>query len=296
VAARVHPPAVTIAICTRDRPDLLRRTLEAIYAQSDRGFRVLVVDQGDAPVEPPAPPADITVNVIRDDGRGLSRARNIAWRHATTPWLLFTDDDCLLDSDFISKLSGVIAAYPEAALHSGDVRAGGSGGVSVAANRVATREVHRGDWLSSGRLGFGVCTAVRRTVLAELGGWDERLGAGTPDFPAGEDVEFNFRLLRAGKMAVVSPELRATHDQWRSEAQLTALLEGYMASNAAIGIKHMKRGDLRGGLYLWLQGPLYMARIVSRAIRRRSRLHVAIAAAQARGLFRGTRLAWRQSW
>ena len=75
--------------------------------------------------------------------------------------------------------------------------------------------------------------AVRRAVVKQLHGWDERLGAGTPNFPAGEDVESNFRLLRAGGTAVVARQLRATHEQWRSEDELTVLLEGYMASNAA---------------------------------------------------------------
>jgi hypothetical protein len=96
--------------------------------------------------------------------------------------------------------------------------------------------------------------------------------------------------------AVVVPELRATHEQWRGEDELTALLEGYMASSAAVGIKHLKSGDLVGGLYLWLQGALLSGPDSPESHPPTLRSHLSIACAQARGLFRGTRLAWRQPW
>ena len=71
-----------VAIATRSRPEHLARTLDALDAQSDRDFDVVVVDQSD----PPDPElarreeASERLRVIRDTGRGTSRARNLAWR------------------------------------------------------------------------------------------------------------------------------------------------------------------------------------------------------------------------
>ena len=73
----------------------------------------------------------------------------------------------------------------------------------------------RGRWTRPGALSFGVCFAVQRRTIDRLGGWDERLGPGVPDFPAADDMDFNYRLLRAGGRAWLSPAPRAEHDQWR---------------------------------------------------------------------------------
>jgi len=209
----------TVAICTRNRSEILRATLDALEPQLDGRFRVLVVDQSDAPDaellrrrEPPE------FTVIRDSGRGLSRARNIAWRSAQDPWVVH--------------------------------------------DRAAR-------WLG------------------------RALGAGPTLFPSAEDMDFNYRLLRAGGVAFVTPRVRARHEQWRAPHELGQHLGGYMEGWSGFAMKHLRSGDLLGGLWLWHWGLRDTARMFGSAAKRRSLLRLRIAAYKAAGLARGT---WRGAW
>ncbi len=77
-------------------------------------------------------------------------------------------------------------------------------------------------------IGFTLNQAFRRSTLEQLGGFDERLGAGAPDFPSSADMDINYRFLRCGGIAALAPAAAATHDQWRTLAELGPQYERYM--------------------------------------------------------------------
>jgi len=281
-----------IVIATRDRADLLMGTLGALDAQTTAP-EVLVVDQSAAP-DPRLEAAAAErpwLRVLRDPGRGLSRARNVGWRAVDAEWVVYVDDDCLPEPDFAERLAEAIRGRPGVAWISGHVEeteAPGGDYLPVTVFPVAREEIVTGNRVPPWRIGFGVLMAVRRDVIERLGGWDERLGAGTSPFPAGEDMDFNYRLLRSGERALVSPAIRAAHRQWRGRGDLPALYEGYMRSWAAVAVKHLLGGDVRGGAWLWRLGAVDAGRMAGSAVRRRSGLRARVAAAKLRGLAAGT--------
>ena len=67
----MQPPPITVVVCTRERPDELRRALASLGEQTVRAFRVLVVDN--------APRTDATRAVV-DEFRDL-----LAIEYATEP-------------------------------------------------------------------------------------------------------------------------------------------------------------------------------------------------------------------
>ncbi len=292
---------ITVAICTRDRPGQLRQALTALTSQSSSDFDILVVDQSSEPdlrLEEMSR-EDRRLQIMRDEGRGLSRARNIAARAAETPWIAFVDDDCLLESDWIEVLRGVIAEYPETQFITGDVRPGNmppGDKLAAAARPVHEERLITGRWTRPYELGFGVCMVVRRCSVLALGGWDERLGAGVADFPASEDLDFNYRLTRSRAVALATPRLKATHDQWRSNADTVRLYRGYAAASAAFPLKHLLTGDVRGGLWLWTLAAAEIARLLASSIRHRSSLRMRVALAQVVGFIKGTAMALRRPW
>jgi GT2 family glycosyltransferase len=167
----------------------------------------------------------------------------------------------------------------------------------VGVQHVSWPRVRSGRWRTPPlAIGQGASFAVQRRVVERLGGWDERLGTGTRPFPAGEDLDFNYRFLRAGGVAYLTPELRVTHRQWRTETDLTRLHAGYLAGNAGCAIKHLRTDDLAGGAWLWLRLAWGVAFMFAGAIRTRSPLHRRLAVAQARGLALGTAEAFRHVW
>lgn len=294
-------PTLTVAVCTRGRPNKVRATLDALDHGAP-GLPLIVVDQGSAPDGELARRAesDPRIGVLHDGGRGLSRARNLALSAVDSDWVVFVDDDCLVAEDFGAALIAEIASHPGADWIAGDVRAGLSASADDDLPPVTTFPVdrpliRRGGRTMPGAIGFGVLFCVRRSTAKSLGGWDERLGPGVPDLPAADDMDFNHRLLRSGGTAVLSPAVRAVHDQWRSPDEVVELQRGYSRAWAGFACKHLAR-NAGGGLRLWTWGVIDVLDMAASATRRRSPLRARIAVAKLRGLLEGTGLGLRRSW
>ena len=277
----IDPDLLQVVIPTRDRAEQLLPTLDALAEQSE-SVTVVVVDQSetvDARVQERA-----GVRLLADSGRGLSRARNTGWHGVHARWI---------------ALLAAISSHPDVAAISGhvaDADAPSGDYLPVTPFHVEREAVLSGARLPPWHIGMGVFMAVRRDVIERLGGWDERLGAGTSPFPSSEDMDFNYRLLRSGERAYVSPDIRLRHWQWRAPEQLPALFGGYMAGWSGFAMKQLRQGDVSGGVWLWSLGARDAARMLASAVRRRSRLRLRVAATKLRGLASGTLRGLLSSW
>ncbi|HEU4657596.1 MAG TPA: glycosyltransferase family A protein [Capillimicrobium sp.] len=289
-----------VVVCTRNRAAHLARTLDALEAQEDRDFEVLVVDQSDAvDLDLAAREVAGRCRVLRGTGRGLSRARNAAWPLVEARWVVFVDDDCLTPPDWSRRLRAALAEHRDAAFvtgHVGEHRRGDTDDLVVSAFPVARTVVRRGRRTWPWAVGFGVCMAVRRDWIERLGGWDERLGAGVPALPAGEDMDFNHRLLRAGGTAVAVADVRCLHDQWRTRAELPGVFEGYATGWAGFSVKQLRTGHPLEFARLWGFGAYGALKMIASAGRRRSRLRLRVGLALCRGHLVGTGRALRVRW
>jgi histidinol-phosphate phosphatase family protein len=168
--------------------------LEALAAQARRlpGRVVLVDDRrrpGGRPLLPGGPPVPLAglVHVLPGPARGPAAARNAGWRAASQPWVAFLDDDVVPGPAWAAELWADLAGLPAAV-------AGSQGRVVVPlpSGRPPTdweRNVHG---LESARWATADL-AYRRSVLAQVGGFDER-------FPRAyrEDADLGLRVVRAG--------------------------------------------------------------------------------------------------
>jgi hypothetical protein len=84
--------------------------------------------------------------------------------------------------------------------------------------------------------------ALRRTLWLEMGGFDEALGAGT-DFPAAEDLDAAYRVVRSGRKLAHVPAPSVIHLGAREGEELSRLFVGYAKAKGAMLAKLIRCGE-----------------------------------------------------
>jgi GT2 family glycosyltransferase len=250
---------LTAAIATLDRPASLVRCLDALLSGDVLPAEVIIVDQSsdDATqivLEQHRMRAPIVY--IRQSRCGLSASRNAAVARASCPIIAVTDDDCVPSPGWIAAIDRAFASptLPDAV--TGRILPLGPDepGSYVVSPRVDTVPSEFGGKVVPWLVGSGGNTAVKREWFNRIGGYDERLGAGSPG-KAAEDTEFIYRLLSAGAHIRYEPDALIYHErQSRARRLATRWSYGY-GIGAFCGI-WLRRGD-RYPIYIlrcWLLG------------------------------------------
>lgn len=230
-------PSLSLAICTKDRPELLARCLNSILdgiAQPLAPVEILVIDN--------APSDDRTqrlvetfasVSYYREAIPGLDIARNRALQEATGDYLAYLDDDVVIDRGWLTGFYEVWAENPAAAAFTGlvlpyeleteaQVLFEQAGGFQRGFDKIYYGQVLPGNPLypcGAGIFGAGCNMAFRREVVRELGGFDPALDTGK-SLPGGGDLDMFYRIIRAGYALVYEPRLLVFHQHRQTLAQL----------------------------------------------------------------------------
>ena len=130
-------PTYTVVVPTFERPDALERCLDALGAQTlerDR-FEVIVVDDGSR--EPPRAvvaraAAALDVRLLEQPNAGPATARNTGARAAHGEYVVFTDDDCRPDPEWLRAIDAAAASHPGCAIGGRVANALGDGLYSTA--------------------------------------------------------------------------------------------------------------------------------------------------------------------
>ncbi len=232
-------PDLTIiaAICTRERPEDLRRALGALMQMEFKGAGVLVIDNCPATDATRAVVADFPgVRYVMEPKKGLNNARNRALREAGTDIVAFIDDDAVADrfwlkailrrfaEDDVAAVTGLTMPYEleNQAQEDFEALAGFSkrGFLSRSFHMPLTHP------LATGQIGAGANMAVRSRLMTEVGPFDPALDAGTAT-QSGGDHEYFTRILRAGHRIVYDPAALNWHRHRRTRAELCAAVHGY---------------------------------------------------------------------
>jgi glycosyltransferase involved in cell wall biosynthesis len=195
---------LAVVIPTRGRPEVLRRTLAALDAQTERGFETIVVVDG-TDQEPPEPPG---VRVLQQEHAGPGVARNRGVAETDRPIVLFIGDDMIPRPGLVASHLAVHRAEPA-------VEVGALGRI-VWHPEVGGGRLHRWlDWSSAlfdyhqldGHGGedvgwprfYSSNVSLKRELFNAVGGFD-------PDFVFDyEDLDIGWRLGQRGLRLVYAP-------------------------------------------------------------------------------------------
>jgi O-antigen biosynthesis protein len=241
-------PTLTVAVCTRNRPDPLADCIESLLQLDPPADEILVIDQSDPEVairvgELCRPP----IRHLPTETRGQGAARQTALEAATSEVLAFTDDDCRVRRNWAAAIRAAFGDHPEAGAVTGsvrplpgDLRLPGLPDWVYYAGEEEPR-VYRGrpDPID---LGAGLNMAFQTRAIRQVGGFDPLLGPGAR-LESADDADALNRILRAGFALVYTPEAVVSHHPPRDAAGHWANERVYARGYAAWVAKCWLEGD-----------------------------------------------------
>jgi GT2 family glycosyltransferase len=203
-------------------------------------YEVIIVDDGSRDSTAQIAADFPEFRLIRQPNRGLSVARNVGAHAANGEFVSYTDSDCVVDAHWLTLMVGAMI----------ENRFDGCGGPNyapheegwiegcVAASPGAPCQVLIGDDRAEHLAG---CNMVfRKSVLAELGGFDPQFTA------AGDDVDMCWRLLDAGFTLGFCPAAFVWHFRRNTIAAYYGQQRGYGKAEAMLFPKYPDRFNALG--------------------------------------------------
>ena len=224
------PVTTSIIICTCNRAEHLRQTLQAlgsVHVPAEMPAELLVVDNGSndgtAEVVRTTRLVNMPVHYVPESRRGQCYARNTGLAHSRGAVILFTDDDVRPPADWIAGMCRPILSETAQAV---------TGGVRLPAHlqRPWMTPLHRG-WLASTEgidraapyTMFGANMGFARQVLTKVPAFDTELGPGALGF--GDEMLFSWQLLEAGYKLLGALDVEVEHHFEADRLQRKAFLE-----------------------------------------------------------------------
>ena len=190
---KAPPLAITVVVPARNAEDILEECLASI---AESGAAEIIVVDGNSSDRTVEIARTYASQILNDDGKGLPAARLMGAQAATQPLIALIDADVVLHPGALRELVDEYELDGYDALQAGLLSESGSGywGQALAHHHRTGRSK---DW-------FGlVATVISRDILLEHG-FDAA-------FLSGEDIEFRWRLARAGLKLGVSKKTIVAH-------------------------------------------------------------------------------------
>jgi GT2 family glycosyltransferase len=238
----IEKPRVSVIIATYNRHRDLERCLNSLMRQTFRGSEIIVIDNGSTD-NTPSLLKNYSVKVIRDDTRNLYYIYNLGWRCASADIVSYLSDDSEVEPNWLensiktfkefkgvgavagpviavgeqqimstydevmsSKLLWIFGAIYEKVVTEGKLRSAiatfcESGAFTVGSIFEESRKLEKPvdiDIFGNNNI------AVKRSVLEELGGFDE-------NFRWNGDGDFYLRMRRRGYRLLFNPKAVVWH-------------------------------------------------------------------------------------
>jgi glycosyltransferase involved in cell wall biosynthesis/exo-beta-1,3-glucanase (GH17 family) len=239
--AAANAPGMSVIVCTRNGSATLTRCLDSLTKLRYPNYEIVLIDDGSTHDIGAIAMCFPQVRFQRQDGAGLSAARNRGAHLATGEILVYTDDDCFVDEDWLAQLA---TAFADPAC----VAAGGPNVPPPPRNRTeavvaaapgAPAHVLLNDVDAEHLPGCNL--AVRKQALLDIGGFDAVFTS------AGDDVDICWRLRAAGGRLRFVPGAMVWHHRRFSIRGYLRQQRGYGNAEGLLMKTHPERFAFLGG-------------------------------------------------
>jgi GT2 family glycosyltransferase len=247
MSTQLKLPPSSLIICSRNRAQMLRETVESILQGHEVPTEIVIVDQStraNVEIEKIEHNRACALRYSWSQSVGLCRARNLGIQFARHDILAFTDDDMWVAQNWYETLVRALIQQQPRIVVTGRVLPGKQEVKGGFVPALVTNDEPR---VYSGRIGTDVLAAghmaMYRSTICELGKFDERLGAGSR-FDSADDNDYGFRLLEAGYRIAYVPEAVIYHRAWRSERDYFRMRWAYGRGKGGFYTKYANLRDL----------------------------------------------------
>lgn len=240
-------PDISIIVCTRNRAHKLLNTLDslasAIANVKNLQVEAVIVNNGStdntqAIIDTWSKTVSFPVQAVLEAKPGLSRARNQGILHSKGELIVFTDDDCLMNDDYLICLRDWMNENQPHGICGGMVQLGDVTDLPFSILVRQEKQRLHNPMYPSGFI-IGANMVFPRIVLETIGNFDERFGAGAI-FRAGEESDLIYRAYRAGITVDYLPDLIVRHFHGRKEkTDIRRISHDYFLGAGAMYAKHI---------------------------------------------------------
>jgi glycosyltransferase involved in cell wall biosynthesis len=205
----------SLIIPTYNRPESLKKCLDSVFASdfNNKDYEVIVIIDGNCKKS-----TYVTALYLKKyrhfkvfnqvPNKGPAAARNFGLKLANGEIIGFTDDDCILPKDWIRKMVEAHQKNKEAAVIGGDTYPPLNSMNIVVSQYISNSGIQ---FKVDGKLEtlyFPTCNVSIKRSVAEKFFFNE-----TFPFPGGEDLEFFWRIYKAGYKLLFDKNITLLHDR-----------------------------------------------------------------------------------
>ena len=233
---------VAVIVAARNESAHLRVCIEALVKACGNEAEIIVVDDGSTDdSETVLSSFGTKIRVFQGEGKGPGHARNLGMRQTQRPWIAFTDADCEVREEWLSRLCQTVGGE-----HASSTTVS-VGGKQLVSKRAEITERSVGQFLES--IGFisdylhndhevrevnhnASCNVLySKNALDEVDGFDESL------WPC-EDLELDLRLKAKGYTMLYDPTAIVEHRRPPTWKGLFQMMQRYGFAHAQLVKKH----------------------------------------------------------
>lgn len=200
----------SIIVPVYNRPDEIADLLGSLAVQTDRGFEIVIVEDGstvDCRTQYEAFKDQVLIKYFYKDNEGRSIARNYGIVRADGDFFIFVDSDCVLPPDYIEKLRKALSDNPTDCFGGPDAAHESFTDTQKAINYAMTSFLTTGG-IRGGKVSMEKFTprtfnmGYSREVYDRVGGFREMFS---------EDIDMSTRIRLAGFKIVLFPDVAVYH-------------------------------------------------------------------------------------
>ncbi len=227
----VDDPAVSVVIAAYNCEQTIAKCLQSLASMDHSSFEVIVIDDGSTDRTRQECQEFDWIRLLSVENGGPSRARNIGIKMAHGRYVAFTDGDCIVDPEWLTQLAKPLD----------DPHVAGVGGDQISPEdesekgRMITDFMKTiafiTDYVKDARVTIQTdhnptCNVMyRRSVLDEVGGFDENLWPG-------EDVDLDIRIRRRCYRLLFNPGAIVRHYRPSSYRAYARMMKRYGSAQA----------------------------------------------------------------